>query len=500
MLECIEQKKMKKADAAEELTAMREELIDIANAAKAAKLPVIITIDGWSAAGKGSQIAKLIKYMDPRFYAVEPVRRADERERRMPWLHRFWQKLPKQGEFLILDGSWYSDTNKAYLADEIDKDEYKRRIADINVFERQLTDDGYLIIKLFLHITKSEQKKRLEALAADEITSWRVDEQDFANNRHYDKILKRYDKTITKTNSPYAPWHIIPANDRTAAQYEIMRTVTENIKAACACAAQKERYVMPPQFTVCDVKPVEFELVKTPKLCEVDMDKVLSDDEYADLLEHYQERLFELQNICYQRRIPVIVAYEGWDAGGKGGNIKRLASALDPRGYEVKPIAAPEPSELARHYLWRFWTRLEKNGHFTIFDRTWYGRVMVEPIEGFTTKERADMAYREINEFEYQLTEWGAEIFKFWINIDKDEQYRRFKERENTPSKQWKITDEDWRNREKWDEYEKAVDRMTELTSTSFAPWTIIDGNDKKYARIKALRTICDRLEKRLGL
>ncbi len=500
MLDKIEQIKMKKSDTAEELNKMRMELIDIANAVKAAGIPVIITIDGWSAAGKGSQIAKLIKYMDPRFYNVEPVRHADSREQRMPWMHRFWEKLPKKGNFLILDGSWYSDTNKAYLSGEADKEEYKRRINDINIFERQLTDDGYLIIKLFLHITKSEQKKRLEALAADEITRWRVDEQDFANNKNYDKILKRYDKTLTKTNTEYAPWHIIPANDRTAAQFTIMRTVTQIIKAACEAKAEGIKYRMPPEFEKTEIKPVRYELVKVPKLCEVDMAKSLTDEEYEKQLERLQDRLFELQNICYQRHIPVIVAYEGWDAGGKGGNIKRLASALDPRGYEVKPIAAPEPSELARHYLWRFWIRLEKNGHFTIFDRTWYGRVMVEPIEGFTTKDRADMAYNEINEFEYQLTEWGAVIFKFWINIDKDEQYRRFKERESTPSKQWKITDEDWRNREKWDEYEKAVDRMTELTSTVYAPWTIIEGNDKKYARIKALRTICDRLEKHLGV
>ena len=499
MLEKIEQIKMKKSDTAEELNAMRNELIDIANAAKAAKLPVIITIDGWSAAGKGSQIAKLIKYMDPRFYDVEPVRHADERESRMPWMHRFWQKTPKQGEFLILDGSWYSDVNKSYLSNEIDKETYKRRISDINVFERQLTDDGYLIIKLFLHITKSEQKKRLDALAADEITRWRVDKQDFINNQHYDKILKRYDKTITKTNTAYAPWHIVPANDRTAAQFTIMRTVTECIKGACAAKAQGTVYHMPSEFEATEARPAAFDLVKVPRLRDVDMNRTLTEEEYEEQLEHWQSRLFELQNICYQRHIPVIVAYEGWDAGGKGGNIKRLASALDPRGYEVKPIAAPEPSELARHYLWRFWTRLEKDGHFTIFDRTWYGRVMVEPIEGFTPKERADMAYQEINEFEYQLTEWGAVIFKFWINIDKDEQYRRFKERENTPSKQWKITDEDWRNREKWDEYEKAVDTMTELTSTGFAPWTIIEGNDKKYARIKALRTICEGLEKRLN-
>ena len=215
-------------------------------------------------------------------------------------------------------------------------------------------------------------------------------------------------------------------------------------------------------------------------------------------LKKYQDKLFKLQNLCYQKKIPVIICYEGWDAAGKGGNIKRIAAALDPRGYEVHPISAPEPSELARHYLWRFWKRLEKNGHFTIFDRTWYGRVMVEPIEKLTPEERVNMAYREINEFESQLHDWGAEIIKFWVNVDKDEQLRRFNERENTPEKRWKITDEDWRNREKWDTYEKYVDRMITLTSTDIAPWTILEGNDKKYARIKALKTIVKRLEKRL--
>ncbi|MBR1862603.1 MAG: polyphosphate:AMP phosphotransferase [Ruminococcus sp.] len=498
MLETVEQKKTKRSLAAEELNTMREELIDLANAAKAAKIPVIITIDGWSAAGKGSQIAKLIKYMDPRFYNVESIRTPNSVEKRKPWLHRYWQRLPKQGEFLILDGSWYRDTVNALMFGEIDKDEYKRRIKDINTFERQLADDGYLIIKFFLHISEKEQKKRLDKLAESEITRWRVTETDLENNRNYEKFFKRYDKTLTRTNTEFAPWHIVSANDKTTAQFTIMMTVTNAIKGACAAKEKGEKFIERPEFPTAGYQPESFRLVKTKKLADVDMDKQLTDEEYGKKLEKYQNRLFELQNICYQKKIPVIVAYEGWDAGGKGGNIKRVASALDPRGYEVKPIAAPEPSELARHYLWRFWNRLENDGHFTIFDRTWYGRVMVEPIEKITPQWRADMAYQEINEFEEQLTEWGAVICKFWINIDKDEQYRRFKERENTPSKQWKITDEDWRNREKWDEYERAVDRMVELTSTEFAPWTIVEGNDKKYARVKALKTICKMIEERL--
>ena len=498
MLDGISQKKLKKADVIDSLKSMREELITLANRAKTAKLPVIITVDGWSAAGKGSQIAKLIKYMDPRFYNVEAIRQPNVIEVRKPWLHRYWQRLPKQGEFLILDGSWYRDTVNALMNGEIGKDEYKRRITDINTFERQLTDDGYLIVKLFLHITEEEQRSRLDKLEASEITRWRVTDNDRLNNKNYEKFFKRYDKTFSRTNTEFAPWNIIPANDDITAQFAVMTAVNEAVKGACDAKEKGVRFIQKGQFDTADYKPEEFRLVKTKKLAETDMDKSLTDEEYGRNLEKYQSRLFELQNICYQRKIPVIIAYEGWDAGGKGGNIKRVTSALDPRGYEVKPIASPEPSELARHYLWRFWTRLENDGHFTIFDRTWYGRVMVEPIEGFTPKERADMAYREINEFERQLTDWGAVVIKFWINIDKDEQYRRFKERENTPAKRWKITDEDWRNREKWDEYEKAVDRMVELTSTEYAPWTIIEGNDKKYARVKALKTICKRIEERL--
>ncbi len=498
MLEQVEQIKLKKSEYEAELSEMNQRLIDLANGIKAAKIPVVITIDGWAAAGKGSQISKLIKYLDPRFYKVDPIRIPNEQEKRKPWMHRYWLKLPAQGEFQIFDGSWFRDAAKSYMHGTIDKNGYHRYINDINTMERQLHDDGYLIIKFFLHITQKEQKKRLEALRDDEYTSWRVDKSDFINNKNYEKIAKRYDKLLEATNTDAAPWYIIPANDRFTAQFMIMKTVSEAVEGAINARNEGRVHTMSPMFRTAGLAPQSFSLVKTRKLAKIDMDKSLTEEQYRRRLKKYQTRLFELQNICYQRKIPVVVAYEGWDAAGKGGNIKRVANALDPRGYKVKPIAAPEPSEKSRHYLWRFWNRLENDGHFTIFDRTWYGRVMVEPIEGFTPRERADMAYREINEFERQLTDWGAEVFKFWINIDKDEQLRRFKERENTPAKQWKITDEDWRNREKWDEYEKAVDRMIELTSTDFAPWIVIESNDKKYARIKVLKTICDRLEKRL--
>lgn len=224
----------------------------------------------------------------------------------------------------------------------------------------------------------------------------------------------------------------------------------------------------------------------------------MTEEEYDTLLNQYQKRLRELHNELYRKKIPVIIAYEGWDAAGKGGNIKRITEALDPRGYEVHPIASPEPHEKARHYLWRFWNRLPKTGHVAIFDRTWYGRVMVERLEGFCSENDWQRAYVEINEFEKELADWNAVIVKFWVQIDKDTQLARFKERENTPEKRWKITDEDWRNREKWDLYEEAVNEMLQKTNTAYAPWHILESNDKKYARIKALKTVIEAIEKKM--
>ena len=228
-------------------------------------------------------------------------------------------------------------------------------------------------------------------------------------------------------------------------------------------------------------------------------DKVMEDEEYKKELKHLQKKLGELHNRLYRKRVPVIITYEGWDAAGKGGNIKRITEALDPRGFGVHPIASPEPHEKARHYLWRFWTRLPKDGHIAIFDRTWYGRVMVERLEGFCSENDWKRAYNEINEFEKELSDWGAVIIKLWVQIDKDTQLARFTDRQNNPEKQWKITDEDWRNREKWDAYETAVDEMLTKTSTAYAPWHILESVDKKYARIKALKIVIKELEKVLG-
>ncbi|MBO5574985.1 MAG: phosphate--AMP phosphotransferase [Ruminococcus sp.] len=498
MLKEIKQNNVNKELVSEQIETFRARLSALENKIKENKLPVIITIDGWSASGKGSQIAQLIKCLDPRFYKVMSFGKPNEVESRKPWLWRYACAMPMQGNFLILDRSWYRDTANAYLYDEISKSEMRRRFDDINVFERQLADDGYLIVKFFLHITEEEQKKRIKKLTSSDYTSWRIDEHDLYNLKKREKFAKYYEEMITKTNTPAGVWNVIGGDDKTGAKLEMIKTLVLAVEGKLDAMAKGEKFVPANRFQFADVTPEKFEMSKTQKVSQASHDKVLSDEEYEKQLEKCQDKLFKLQNLCYQNKIPVIICYEGWDAAGKGGNIRRVANALDPRGYEVEPIAAPDKYELARHYLYRFWIRLENDGHFTIFDRTWYGRVMVEPIENITPADRVEQAYQEINEFEKLLMEWGAVVIKFWINIDKQEQLKRFTLRQNTPEKQWKITDEDWRNREKWDIYEKYIDTMIERTSTKAAPWTIIEGNDKKYARIQAMKTIIEKIQAKL--
>ncbi|MDE6974307.1 MAG: phosphate--AMP phosphotransferase, partial [Lachnospiraceae bacterium] len=289
------------------------------------------------------------------------------------------------------------------------------------------------------------------------------------------------------THAPSAPWYVIDAKSKKWAELQALDILTQGIEIAL----QNQSLAVPLLQNV-------FPLVKMPKLAEVALDQSMEDKEYKGELKTLQFQLQELHNRLYRMKVPVVILFEGWDAAAKGGNIKRITEALDPRGFEVHPIASPEPHEKARHYLWRFWTRLPKTGHIAIFDRSWYGRVMVERLEGFCSENDWKRAYNEMNEFEKELHDWGAVIIKFWVQIDKDTQLARFEERRDTPEKRWKITDEDWRNRQKWDQYEVAVDEMIEKTSTSYAPWHILESVDKKYARIKALKIVIEEIQKAL--
>lgn len=454
---------------------------------KEKNLPVLILFEGWGAAGKGTLLGRVIRELDPRFFTAVSMHAPTAEEKRKPFLTRFMEQIPEAGRFLFMDSGWMSEICHDVLMNHMDAKLYKERIGSVRRFERGLTDNGYLVLKFFFHISKKEQRKRLDNLLDSKNTAWQVDDFDLWENKHYDKCYEVYDTFLEDTTTSSSPWYVIDAKAKKWAELQIMETIVAGIDMALKNHA----------LTVPLIQNT-FPLKKMPKLSEVDLSVSVEPEEYKKELKALQARLHDLHNQAYRRHIPIIVAYEGWDAAGKGSNIKRLTAALDPRGYEVIPIASPKPYEKSRHHLWRFWVRLPKTGHFAIFDRTWYGRVMVERLEGFCSENDWQRAYNEINEFEKELTDWGAIVIKFWVHIDKNTQLARFTERQNTPEKQWKITDEDWRNREKWDAYEVAVDEMIAKTSTTYAPWHILESNDKHYARLKALRIVVENLEEAL--
>ena len=322
------------------------------------------------------------------------------------------------------------------------------------------------------------------------------------------------EEMLFKTDTDYAPWTIIESMDRRFATVKIYTTVIKAMadqiekvkrqnekkaaeKAAAAAAPEKAA----PADVIDEIAKeadAEMKELQVSILSKADLSLSYTREEYKEKLDKLQAKIEKLHGELYRRRIPVVLGFEGWDAGGKGGAIKRLTAKMDPRGYVVNPTASPNDIEKAHHYLWRFWRTMPKDGHVAIFDRTWYGRVMVERLEGFCTEAEWKRAYKEINDMERDLTEAGAIVIKFWMHIDKDEQERRFKERQENPEKQWKITDEDWRNREKWDQYEDAVNEMLMRTSTEYAPWVVVEGNSKYYARVKVLKTVVDAIEERL--
>ncbi len=485
MLKDFEKSKSEDKDVlTREIRELRAELIGQQQLIREKKLPVLVLIEGWAAAGKGSLVKELISEIDPRFYNVVSPAVIPENEARYPFLYPYASAIPENGKLIFLDSGWMESAVRKLLRREITREEYERRVRSVIEFERQLRDGGYLLLKIFLHIDRKEQFERLEALSGSADTEWRVSPDDLWQHREYKKFMKAYDAFMEATGEP-VPWHILDGKRKRTAVRDALKLLVGGISRAL----EEGRYVGEPFEE-------DFPLLDMPRLRDVDLSPTISDEEYKAELKRLQGRLSELHNVIYRKKIPVILCYEGWDAAGKGGNIRRVAYPLDPRGFDVHPIASPEPHELNRQFLWRFWTRLPRSGHICIFDRTWYGRVMVERLEGFCTEKDWKRAYNEINEFERQLTDWGAVLLKFWIHIDQDTQLARFTERQNTSEKQWKITEEDWRNREKWPQYEEAVDEMLQKTSTENAPWFIIESNDKHYARIKALKIIVSQLEK----
>ncbi len=385
--------------------------------------------------------------------------------------------------------------------------DFDRELERIAGFERTLTDDGALVLKFWMHLGKSAQKNRLRTLAKDPITRWRVTKRQWQHWRLYDKFVAAAERALRRTSTVEAPWAIVEGVDEAYRSLTVAKSIRDAIRKALA-QGRGERQAMnlgdgsgrrAPRATTgqSGSRPAAAARMRGSAaaaltiLSSLDMSQAVSKKAFAADLEKYQGRLNLLQRKAEQKGVSTILVFEGLDAAGKGGAIRRVTGALDARSYQVIPIAAPTDEERAHHYLWRFWRHLSRAGRLTIFDRSWYGRVLVERVEGFATEREWMRAYSEINEFEEQLVDHGIVLVKYWVHISQDEQLRRFKERGKARYKQWKLTDEDWRNRAKWPDYERAVNDMVERTSTRLAPWTLVEGNDKYFARLKVLKTAC---------
>jgi polyphosphate:AMP phosphotransferase len=467
------------------LTDYKQRLGVIQRTLRDQKTPTIIIIEGWNASGITMSTQAIIQSLDPRGFTLHAIDKPTDEERSRPFLWRFWTRTPPRGRISLFARSWYSRAITEEMQHAAWKKSLDRKARTINTFERQLSDDGTVIIKIFLHIDRDEQKARLEERERNALTAWLVTPSIWHIHNHYAESIPVIDDFLEKTNTDYAPWNVIEATDR---KYTILKvysilvkTLEKRIESGKEGRSRKGKEKEP-------VKPRR-NPVKRSSVPE----NACSKEDCQQQLSSLQIEMLELHYLLFKRKIPLVIMYEGWDAAGKGGNITRIARYMNPLGYDVIPIAAPDQSEKEHHYLWRFIKNYPRAGHIAIYDRSWYGRVLVERVEGFCSPAEWQRAYQEINEMEEEyVTSSGGGIVKFWLEISKDEQLKRFQQRASDPSKIHKITEEDWRNREKWDLYDEAIDEMLARTSTQLAPWTVVESDDKWYARVKALTTVID--------
>ncbi len=454
------------------------------------KSSVIVLISGQDGAGKGESINVLYEWMDPRYLTTLAFEQPTDEERDRPVMWRFWRSLPPRGRIGLLSGSWYSEPIRRRILGEMSVSRLDARIDQINRFEAMLVNEGALVLKFWLHLTKPAQEARFKRLEANPRTAWRVTPEHWASLKTYDQLQDVAGHVLRMTNTTWAPWTIVEAADDNYRSLTVGKTLLEAIQSKLSARDAKVLPSAPALAVHVDARNV---------LSELDLDQVMEKDDYADQLAFWQGRLAELVRDARFARRSLVCAFEGVDAAGKGGSIRRVAKAFDARQFQIVPIAAPTDEERARPYLWRFWRHIPRRGKATIFDRSWYGRVLVERVEKLCSEADWLRAYGEINDFEHDLADAGVIVVKFWLQISKKEQLNRFRKRENVEFKRFKITDEDWRNRKKWKAYEAAICDMIDRTSTGSAAWTLIEANDKKFARVKILRTICERVEEELN-
>jgi polyphosphate:AMP phosphotransferase len=481
-----------KARYEQEEPVLRKALLDVQYGLLQSKtFPVIIIVAGVDGAGKGETVNLLLEWMDPRHIETHALDAPSAEDTERPAFYRFWRSLPPKGKIGIFFTSWYTEPILARAYKKIDNADLDQRMEQVRRFERMLASEGALLLKFWFHLSKERQYERLKKLEAKPRTRWRVTEQDFRHYKMYDRFRRISERSLRQTSTVEAPWIVVEGTDERYRSLTVGKAILSAVRGRLDEPEKKRTESHAAPF----LPPVD----NINVLARLDLSLQIAKDEYEDALEKYQGRLALLTRNPRYRDISVVAVFEGADAAGKGGTIRRVTGALDARQYHIYPIAAPSEEERAQPYLFRFFRHLPRRGKLAIFDRSWYGRVLVERVEGFCAEADWMRAYAEINDFEEQLVSHRIVLSKFWLQISQDEQLKRFQEREQTSWKSFKITPEDWRNRDNWGAYEIAVCDMVDRTSTEIAPWTLVEANDKYYARIKVLRTLCDCIDAALG-
>lgn len=467
---------------------LRETLLNAQyDLAQSATFPVLILIGGVDGAGKGETVNLLNEWMDPRHIQTRAFGDASDEETERPPMWRFWRALPPKGKIGIMFGSWYTAPIVSRVMRQTADEDLQRSLEEIVRFERMLCDEGVLLLKFWFHLGKKQQKKRLDALEKNPRTRWRVTKLDWQRFKIYDQFREISARSLRETSTANAPWTVVEGLDARYRSLTVGKVLLKAMRERLNHAGEKPASIQAPPLPETD----NLGLVR-----DLDLTQKLAKSKYTKQLEKWQGNLNLLsREKKFFKHHSLILVFEGSDAAGKGGAIRRITGAIDARHYEITPVAAPTEEERAQPYLWRFWRHVPRRGRIAIFDRSWYGRVLVERVEDLCEVADWMRAYSEINDFEEQMISSGAIILKFWLQISKDEQLRRFKQREEIGFKTFKITKEDWRNRKRWAAYEQSVCDMIDRTSTEIAPWTVIEAEDKYFARIKILRTIVERIE-----
>lgn len=465
------------------IPALRLGLINAQYDLRDADFPVIIWIAGDDRLAANELVNLLNEWMDSRFADTHVFSEPTEEERQRPQLWRLWRALPPKGSAAFFVGGLMRAAIQR-ANDEIDEPGFSMWLRHIANMQSELVADGALILKFFLHTPIKEQKRKLKKAKKDPHAGWQVDQRDWAALDSMGPVLPIAERILRETSGPGAPWTIVESTDSRYRDLTVARTILAALTARLG-QEQSSRHGVALAETVFG----DFDAAANV-LSGVDLTQTLSKEDYRKQLAREQATLRRLSVEARQRGISTVLAFEGWDAAGKGGVIRRVTAALEAGDYRVIPVAAPTEEERRYHYLWRFWRALPPAGKCVIFDRTWYGRVLVERLEGFATPAEWQRAFDEINDFEAQMVEHGYYVAKFWLHISPEEQLARFKAREDTAYKKHKITEEDYRNRDRWDEYVHAVDQKVLRTTSDRAQWHVIPANNKQFARVATLKAI----------